>query len=47
MSSNCEDFDLQEAVIFFMGAGSSIIMECSGQKFHMIEKKQSNHSLAR
>jgi len=47
MSSNCEHFDLQEAVIFFMGAGSSIIMECSGQKFHMIEKKQSNHSLAR
>jgi len=38
MSSNCEHFDLQEAVIFFMGAGSSIIMECSGQKFHMIEK---------
>lgn len=47
MSSNCEHFDLQEAVIFFMGAGSSIIMEFSGQKFHMIEKKQSNHSLAR
>ena len=47
MSYNCEHFDLQEAVIFFMGAGSSIIMECSGQKFHMIEKKQSNHSLAR
>jgi hypothetical protein len=47
ISSNCEHFDLQEAVIFFMGAGSSIIMECSGQKFHMIEKKQSNHSLAR
>ncbi|MDA8566746.1 hypothetical protein N9N66_02590 [Schleiferiaceae bacterium] len=47
MSSNCEHFDLQEAVIFFMGAGSSIIMECSGQKFHMIEKKQSHHSLAR
>ena len=47
MSSNCEHFDLQEAVIFFMGAGSSIIMECSGQKFHMIEKKQSHHSIAR
>jgi hypothetical protein len=47
ISSNCEHFDLQEAVIFFMGAGSSIIMECSGQKFHMIEKKQSNHSPAR
>ena len=39
MSSNCEHFDLQEAVIFFLGAGSSIVMECSGQKFHMIEKK--------
>ena len=37
MSSNCEHFDLQEAVIFFMGAGSSILVECSGQKFHMIE----------
>ena len=47
MSSNCERFDLQEAVLFFMGAGSSIIMECSGQKFHMIEKKQSHPSLAR
>ena len=47
ISSNCEHFDLQEAVIFFMGAGSSILMECSGQKFHMIEKKQSHHSLAR
>ena len=47
MSSNCERFDLQEAVLFFMGAGSSIIMECSGHKFHMIEKKQSHHSLAR
>ena len=47
ISSNCEHFDLQEAVIFFLGAGSSIVMECSGQKFHMIEKKQSNHSLAR
>ena len=47
MSSNCEHFDLQEAVIFFMGAGSSILMECSGQKFHMIEKKHSSHSLAR
>ena len=47
MSSNCEHFDLQEAEIFFMGAGSSMLMECSGQKFHLIEKKQSNHSLAR
>ena len=27
-----------KAVIFFLGAGSSIVMECSGQKFHMIEK---------
>ena len=38
MSSNCEDYDMQEAVLFFMGAGSSILVECLGQKFHMIEK---------
>ena len=37
MSSNCEHFDSQEASLFFMGAGSSILVECSGQKFHMIE----------
>ena len=37
MTSNCEYFDMQEAELFFMGAGSSIVMECSGQKFHLIE----------
>ena len=41
MSSNCEHFDSQEASLFFMGAGSSILVECSGQKFHMIEKSNS------
>ena len=37
ISSNCEYFDTQEAELFFMGAGSSMVMECSGQKFHLIE----------
>ena len=37
MTSNCEYFDMQEAELFFMGAGSSIEMDCSGQKFHLIE----------
>ena len=37
MTSNCEYFDMQEAELFFMGAGSSMVMECSGQKFHLIE----------
>ena len=41
MSSNCEHFDSQEASLFFMGAGSSILVECSGQKFHLIEKSNS------
>ena len=40
MSSNCEYFNLQEAKISFLGAGSSILLECSGQKFQMIEKSK-------
>ena len=47
MSSNCEYFDMQEAQLLFMGAGSSIFMECSGQKFHIIERGNSMDLLAR
>ena len=45
--SNCENFDRQEGEISFLGAGSSLVMKCSGQKFHLIEKKHLEKPLSR